>query len=130
MSLPVDVLLRLGCDPLTLPQGGKTLDPALSSLLLGGGTFTDVFTLNWTGLTGLLTLFGGLNPATGSLWLTDIAHHHLAVAVTFLVAGHLYRTQFAVGTRLTSLLASHRATFVNTWHAQLAINRKAPAGIT
>ena len=122
VSLPVDILLRLGCDPLSLPEGGKTLDPALSSLLLSGGTFSDVFTLNWTGLTGLLTLFGGLNPSTGSLWLTDIAHHHLAVAVTFLVAGHLYRTQFSVGTRLTSLLASHRATFVNTWHAQLAIN--------
>ena len=59
-----------------------------------------MFTLNWTGLTGSLSLFGGLNPSTGSLWLTDVAHHHLAVAVTFLVAGHLYRTQFSVGTRL------------------------------
>ena len=101
VSLPVDVLLRLGCDPLSLPESGKTLDPALSGLLLSGGTLADVFTLNWTGLTGLLTLFGGLNPATGSLWLSDIAHHHLAVAVVFLVAGHLYRTQFSVGTRLT-----------------------------
>jgi hypothetical protein len=35
---------------------------------------------------------------------------------------YLYRTQFSIGTRLTSLLASHRATFVNTWHAQLAIS--------
>ena len=68
----------------------------MSELLLSGGTLSDVFTLDWTGLTGLLTLFGGLNPTTGSLWLTDIAHHHLAVAVTFLVAGHLYRTPFSV----------------------------------
>jgi len=89
VSLPVDVLLRLGCDPLSLPESGKTLDPALSGLLLSGGTLADVFTLNWPRLTGLLTLFGGLNPATGSLWLSDIAHHHLAVAVVFLVAGHL-----------------------------------------
>ena len=118
VSIPVDVLLRLGCDPLSLPEGGKTLEPGLSALLLSGGSLSDVFTLDWTGLTGLLTLFGGLNPTTGSLWLTDIAHHHLAVAVTFLVAGHLYRTQFSVGTRLTSLLASHRATFINTCHAQ------------
>jgi photosystem I P700 chlorophyll a apoprotein A1 len=91
VSLPVDVLLRLGCDPLSLPESGKNLDPGLSSLLLSGGTLSDVFTLNWTGLSGLLTLFGGLNPSTGSLWLSDIAHHHLAVAVVFLVAGHLYR---------------------------------------
>jgi L-lactate permease len=42
--------------------------------------------------------------------------------IVFLVAGHLYRTQFSIGTRLTSSLASRRATFVNTWHAQLAIN--------
>ena len=76
------------------------------SLLLFGGTLSDVFTLNWTGLAGLLTLFGGLNPSTGSLWLSDIAHHHLAVAVVFLVAGHLYRTQFSIGTRWMWLTAS------------------------
>jgi hypothetical protein len=88
VSIPVDILLRLGCDPLSLPEG-------ISILRLSGGTLRDVFTLNWTGLSGLLTIFGGLNPATGSLWLTDVPHHHLAVAVTFLVAGHLYRTQFS-----------------------------------
>jgi len=27
---PIDVLLRLGCDPLSLPESGKTLNPALS----------------------------------------------------------------------------------------------------
>jgi photosystem I P700 chlorophyll a apoprotein A1 len=28
-----------------------------------------------------LTFKGGLNPVTGGLWLTDIAHHHLALSV-------------------------------------------------
>ena len=30
-------------------------------------------------------LVGGFNPTTQSLWLTDIAHHHLAIAVVFIV---------------------------------------------
>jgi photosystem I P700 chlorophyll a apoprotein A1 len=33
---------------------------------------------------------GGLDPVTGGLWLTDIAHHHLAIAILFLIAGHMY----------------------------------------
>ena len=111
VAIPVDILLRLGCDPLSLPEGGKTVQPGLGTVLLLGGSPGDN-----------PTSFGGLNPLTGSLWLTDIAHHHVAVAVTFLLAGHLYRTQFSIGARLTSLLASHRTTFVNTWHAQLALS--------
>jgi photosystem I P700 chlorophyll a apoprotein A1 len=122
VSIPTDTLLYLGCDPCALPEAGKVLDPKLAPLLLGGGTLSDVFTLNWQGLSHGLTLLGGLNPSTGSLWLTDVAHHHVAVAVVFLLAGHLYRTQFSVGTRLTNLLSAHGATFTNSWHAQLAIN--------
>ncbi|KAL2934570.1 hypothetical protein RDABS01_017689 [Bienertia sinuspersici] len=30
--------------------------------------------------TAILTLLGGFHPQTQSLWLTDIAHHHLAIA--------------------------------------------------
>ena len=99
--------------------------------LLSGGILRDVFTLNWTGLSGLLTIFGGLNPATGSLWLTDVAHHHLAVAVTFLVAGHLYRTQFSAlwmpsstdtgpwmypRTNCPKVAGQLKLQFVNTWY--------------
>jgi len=36
-----------------------------------------------------LTFKGGLNPVTGGLWLSDIAHHHLALSVLFIVAGHI-----------------------------------------
>jgi len=35
----------------------------------------------------------------------------------------------SVGTRLTSLLASHRATFVNTWHAQRGHSRALNASL-
>jgi photosystem I P700 chlorophyll a apoprotein A1 len=41
-----------------------------------------------------LTFKGGLNPVTGGLWLTDIAHHHLALSVLFIFAGHMYRTNW------------------------------------
>jgi hypothetical protein len=70
VSISVDILLRLGCDLLSLPEGGKNLDPGLSSLLLSGGTLSDVFTLNWTGLSGLLTIFGG-RFSNYEMWLVD-----------------------------------------------------------
>jgi photosystem I P700 chlorophyll a apoprotein A2 len=37
--------------------------------------------------TAILTFVGGFHPQTESLWLTDIAHHHLAIAVVFILAG-------------------------------------------
>ena len=37
-----------------------------------------------------LTFFGGLKSNTISLYLTDIAHHHLAVGILFVVSTHLY----------------------------------------
>jgi len=42
----------------------------------------------------ILTFLGGFHPQTQSLWLTDMAHHHLAIAVIFIIAGHQYRTNF------------------------------------
>ncbi|KAL5647675.1 hypothetical protein ACJX0J_042030 [Zea mays] len=47
--------------------------------------------------TAILTLLGGFHPQTQSLWLTDIAHHHLAIAFIFLIVGHMYRTNFGIG---------------------------------
>ena len=47
--------------------------------------------------TAILTFQGGLDPQTGSLWLTDIAHHHLAIAVLFIFAGHFYKSYFSFG---------------------------------
>ncbi|MCD7451984.1 hypothetical protein HAX54_014594 [Datura stramonium] len=57
--------------------------------------------------TAILTLLGGFHPQTQSLGLTDIAHHHLAIAFIFLVAGHMYRTNFGIGHSMKDLLDAH-----------------------
>ena len=57
--------------------------------------------------TALLTFLGGFHPQTQSLWLTDIAHHHLAIAVLFIVAGHMYRTNFGIGHSLREIVDAH-----------------------
>jgi photosystem I P700 chlorophyll a apoprotein A2 len=50
-------------------------------------------------------VLGGFHPQTQSLWLSDIAHHHLAIAVLFIVAGHMYRTNF--GHSMREILEAH-----------------------
>ncbi|MEL7085785.1 MAG: photosystem I core protein PsaB [Cyanobacteria bacterium J06597_1] len=55
----------------------------------------------------ILTFLGGFHPQTESLWLTDIAHHHLAIAVIFIIAGHMYRTNFGIGHSIKEILATH-----------------------
>ncbi len=56
----------------------------------------------------ILTFLGGFHPQTESLWLTDMAHHHLAIAVLFIVAGHMYRTNFGIGHSIKEILGAHR----------------------
>jgi photosystem I P700 chlorophyll a apoprotein A2 len=58
--------------------------------------------------TAILTFLGGFHPQTESLWLTDIAHHHLAIAVIFIIAGHMYRTNFGIGHSIKEILDTHR----------------------
>jgi photosystem I P700 chlorophyll a apoprotein A2 len=55
----------------------------------------------------ILTFLGGFHPQTQSLWLSDIAHHHLAIAIVFIVAGHIYRTNFDIGHSIREILDSH-----------------------
>jgi len=55
----------------------------------------------------ILTFLGGFHPQTESLWLTDMAHHHLAIAVIFIVAGHMYRTNFGIGHSIKEILNAH-----------------------
>jgi photosystem I P700 chlorophyll a apoprotein A1 len=95
---------------------------------------TPFFTLNWTSYSDFLTFKGGLNPITGGLWLTDIAHHHLAIGVIFIIAGHMYRTNFGIGHSIKEILEAHKGPFTGkghkglyealttSWHAQLSIN--------
>ncbi|MBE9009836.1 photosystem I core protein PsaB [Pseudanabaenaceae cyanobacterium LEGE 13415] len=56
----------------------------------------------------ILTFLGGFHPQTESLWLTDMAHHHLAIAVIFIVAGHMYRTNFGIGHSIRDILNAHK----------------------
>jgi len=92
------------------------------------------FTLNWGTYADFLTFKGGLNPVTGGLWMTDIAHHHLAIAVLFIIAGHQYRTNWGIGHSIKEILENHKGPFTGeghkglyenlttSWHAQLATN--------
>jgi len=100
------------------------------------------FSLNWAEYADFLTFKGGLNPVTGGLWMTDIAHHHVAIAVLFIIAGHFYRTNWGIGHTFRDLLddartpkmfplfsfigpVGHRGLdtiFETSWHANLAIH--------
>ncbi len=85
--------------------------------------------------TAILTFLGGFHPQTESLWLTDIAHHHLAIAVIFIIAGHMYRTNFGIGHSIKEILETHKPpqgglgeghkgiydTLNNSLHFQLAL---------
>jgi photosystem I P700 chlorophyll a apoprotein A2 len=57
--------------------------------------------------TAILTFLGGFHPQTEALWLTDIAHHHLAIGVIFVIAGHMYRTNFGIGHSIREILEAH-----------------------
>ena len=59
--------------------------------------------------TAILTFLGGFHPQTESLWLTDMAHHHLAIAVIFIIAGHMYKTNFGIGHSMREILNAHKA---------------------
>jgi photosystem I P700 chlorophyll a apoprotein A2 len=58
--------------------------------------------------TAILTFLGGFHPQTQALYLSDIAHHQLAIAVVFIVAGHMYRTNFGIGHNMKEILDAHR----------------------
>ncbi|PHT54808.1 Photosystem I chlorophyll a apoprotein A1 [Capsicum baccatum] len=95
---------------------------------------TPFFTLNWSKYADFLTFRGGLDPVTGGLWLTDIAHHHLAIAIFFLIAGHMYKTNWGISHGLKDILEAHKGPFTGqghkglyeilttSWHAQLSLN--------
>ncbi|KAL5642502.1 hypothetical protein ACJX0J_000790, partial [Zea mays] len=95
---------------------------------------TPFFTLNWSKYAEFLSFRGGLDPITGGLWLSDIAHHHLAIAILFLIAGHMYRTNWGIGHGLKDILEAHKGPFTGqghkglyeilttSWHAQLSLN--------
>ena len=66
--------------------------------------------------TAILTFLGGFHPQTESLWLTDIAHHHLAIAVIFIIAGHMYRTNWGIGHSINEILEAHNPPLSDPFH--------------
>nr|YP_010865245.1 photosystem I P700 chlorophyll a apoprotein A1 [Campylaephora boydenii]WGT74037.1 photosystem I P700 chlorophyll a apoprotein A1 [Campylaephora boydenii] len=137
ISLPINKLLDSGVSPQEIPLPHEflvnrelmaQLYPSFSKGIL------PFFTLNWNDYSDFLTFKGGLNPINGGLWLTDVAHHHLALSVLFLIAGHMYRTNWGIGHSMKEILEAHKGPFTGeghkglyeilttSWHAQLSIN--------
>ena len=137
IALPVNTLLDAGVDPKEIPLPHEfmlnrdlmaELYPSFSQGL------APFWTFNWTEYSDFLTFRGGLNPVTGGLWLSDTAHHHLAIGVLFIIAGHMYRTNWGIGHSMKEILEAHKGPFTGeghkglyeilttSWHAQLAIN--------
>jgi photosystem I P700 chlorophyll a apoprotein A1 len=136
VSLPINKLLDSGVAPKDIPLPHEFLDASKMAELYPSFAkgLTPFFTLDWSAYADFLTFKGGLNPTTGGLWLSDQAHHHLAIAVLFIVAGHMYRTNWGIGHSMKEILEGHRGPFTGeghkglyevmttSWHAQLAVN--------
>jgi photosystem I P700 chlorophyll a apoprotein A1 len=143
VSLPINKLLDAGVAPKDIPLPHEfILNPSLMKELYPSvdwgfpSGIIPFFTLNWGQYADFLTFKGGLNPVTGSLWLSDTAHHHLALAVLFIIAGHMYRTNWGIGHSMKEILEAHKdpilisgeghkglyEVLTTSWHAQLAIN--------
>ncbi|XP_035838272.1 photosystem I P700 chlorophyll a apoprotein A1-like [Helianthus annuus] len=137
VSLPINQFLNAGVDPkeISLPHEfilNRDLLAQLYPSFAEGAT--PFFTLNWSKYADFLTFRGGLDPVTGGLWLTDTAHHHLAIAILFLIAGHMYRTNWGIGHGLKDILEAHKGPITGqghkglyeilttSWHAQLSLN--------
>ena len=141
VAIPINKMLDAGVPAAQIPLPHEfILKPALMKEMFPSGDwglFSGVvpfFTLDWGKYAEFLTFKGGLDPQTGALWLTDQAHHHLAIAVLFIVAGHMYRTNWSIGHSIKEILEAHKGPFTGeghkglyevlttSWHAQLAIN--------
>nr|CAD1835862.1 unnamed protein product [Ananas comosus var. bracteatus] len=137
VSLPINQFLDAGVDPKEIPLPhefilNRDLLAQLYPSFAEGAT--PLFTLNWSKYAEFLSFRGGLDPITGGLWLSDIAHHHLAIAILFLIAGHMYRTNWGIGHGLKDILEAHKGPFTGqghkglyeilttSWHAQLSLN--------
>ncbi|CAN1204225.1 Photosystem I P700 chlorophyll a apoprotein A2, partial [Linum perenne] len=124
VSLPINQFLNAGVDPKEIPLPhefilNRDLLAQLYPSFAEGAT--PFFTLNWSKYSEFLTFRGGLDPVTGGLWLTDIAHHHLAIAILFLIAGHMYRTNWGIGHSIKDILESHKGPFTGQGHKGLYI---------
>jgi photosystem I P700 chlorophyll a apoprotein A1 len=137
IAVPINKLLDAGIAPQEIPLphefliNHELINQLYPSFSKGLAPF---FGFNWNVYSDFLTFKGGLNPVTGGLWLSDVAHHHLALSVLFIFAGHMYRTNWGVGHSMKEILEAHKGPYtgdghkglyeilITSWHAQLAIN--------
>lgn len=145
VALPVNKLLDAGVATKDIPLPHEfILNTSLMAELYPSFAkgLVPFFTLQWGQYSDFLTFKGGLNPVTGGLWLSDTAHHHLALAVLFIVAGHFYRTNWGIGHSFKEMLDDAKSPnmlpflnfigpvghegldkiFETSWHANLSIH--------
>ncbi|KAJ1617729.1 hypothetical protein T492DRAFT_852848 [Pavlovales sp. CCMP2436] len=128
IALPINKLLDAGVALQELPLPRDQLYPSFEQGL------KPFFILAWGEYADLLTFKSGLNPATGGLWLT--------IACLFIIAGHMYRTNWGIGPSINEILEGHKGPFTGEghkglyeilttfWHAQLAINLAMEGSLT
>jgi photosystem I P700 chlorophyll a apoprotein A2 len=76
-------------------------------------------------LKGSLGFHGGLKPDTMSLYLTDIAHHHLAVGILFVLSAHVYSSLykgFGHGVRDVLFVNGNSSTMISALNKSLHLN--------
>eukprot|EP00171_Calliarthron_tuberculosum_P023907 IDg23907t1 len=119
-------------NPTSIKPSAQIVWPIVGQEILNGdvgGGFQGIqVTSGWfqlwraSGITTELELYstaiGGLNPVTGGLWLSDTAHHHLALAVLFIIAGHMYRTNWGIGHSMQEILEAHKGPFTGQGRSQ------------
>ncbi|PHT58584.1 Photosystem I chlorophyll a apoprotein A1 [Capsicum baccatum] len=137
VSLPINQFLNARVDPKEIPLHhefilNRDLLAQLYPSFFKGAT--PFFTLNYSKYADFVTFCGGLDPVTGCLWLTDNAHHHLSIAILFLIVGHMYKTNWGIGHGLKDILEAHKGPYIGqvhkglyeilttSWHAQLSLN--------
>jgi photosystem I P700 chlorophyll a apoprotein A1 len=131
VSLPVNKFLDAGISPSEIPLPDELLfNRELMAQMYPsfGKGLLPLFTLDWAQYGDLLTFKGGLNPVTGGLWLSDTAHHHVALGVCCLATLGARGAGFATvlaGTEVPQSREAHKGIYeilTTSLHAQLAVN--------
>jgi len=79
-----------------------------SSLALSSDSDNHVWLSNLGSGSSILTFNSGLKPDSSSLYLTDIAHHHLAIGVLLIIGSHLYSSlYYGYGNNIRNLASSN-----------------------
>ncbi|KAL6496704.1 40S ribosomal protein S4 [Orobanche hederae] len=78
------------------------------------GIVNQIINSKWVGLKinelliDPISYFSWRIRSSRGLWLTDIAHHHLAIVFLLIIAGHMYRTNFGIGHSIKDILDAHK----------------------